>query len=105
MTRLVAPLAAAVGVLAAPLSATAAMYSVTIANMAFGAAPPSLKVGDTIEWINADIFEHSATAKDRSFDVTLPPKAHARVVLKHAGQVAFYCRFHPGMTGVLTVAR
>jgi plastocyanin len=92
-------------VLAWPGCAGAASYAITIANMAFGPAPANLKVGDTIEWVNADIFEHSATAKDGSFNVTLPPKGRGRTVLKRAGPVAFYCRYHPGMTGALVVSR
>ena len=81
-----------------------ATYTVTIANMAFGPAPDGLRVGDTIEWVNADIFQHSATAKDGSFDADLPPHAHARTVLKKAGQIDVYCRYHPGMSGRLAVA-
>jgi len=79
-------------------------YTITIAGMAYGAAPSNLRVGDAIEWVNADIFQHSATAKDGSFDVDLAPKAHGRTVLTHAGQVDFFCRYHPGMTGKLVVA-
>lgn len=76
---------------------------VTMADMKFGAVPAALRVGDTIEWRNDDIFRHTATARDASFDVDLAPKAHARVTLKKAGTVAFFCRFHPGMTGKLVV--
>lgn len=79
-------------------------YTVTVANMMFGPTPPELHVGDAIEWVNADIFQHSATARDGSFDVDLPAKAKARTVLSHAGAVDFYCRYHPGMTGRLAVA-
>ncbi|WP_297694651.1 cupredoxin domain-containing protein [Phenylobacterium sp.] len=79
-------------------------YQVTIANMAYGPTPSGLRTGDVIEWVNNDIFQHTATAKDGSFDVDLPPQAHARTVLKAPGVVAFYCRYHPGMTGKLVVA-
>lgn len=73
--------------------------------MAFGPVPADLRVGDTIEWVNNDIFLHSATARDKSFDVDLKPKAHVRIVLKKAGRIAFYCRYHPGMTGILVVSK
>lgn len=79
-------------------------YTITIAGMAFGPAPADLRVGDAIEWVNADIFQHSATARDGGFDVDLAPKAHGRTVLTHSGRVEFYCRYHPGMTGALAVA-
>lgn len=79
-------------------------FTVTLANMGYGALPPSLRAGDTITWINRDMFEHTATAKDGSFDVDLPPNAQATTVLSHPGTIDFYCRFHPGMTGRLSVA-
>lgn len=79
-------------------------YRVTIANMAFAPAPPELHVGDVVEFVNADIFEHSATARDGSFDLDLAPKASGRVTMTRAGSVDIYCRFHPGMTGRLAVA-
>jgi plastocyanin len=47
---------------------------------------------------------HSATARDRSFDVTLQPHQSVRVTLRRPGRIAFYCRFHPAMQGVLAVA-
>jgi plastocyanin len=81
-----------------------ATYTLTLANMAYGPAPDGLRVGDAIEWVNADIFQHSATARDGSFDVDLPPHAHARTVLTKPGQIDFYCRYHPGMSGRLAVA-
>ncbi|THD82098.1 MAG: amicyanin [Phenylobacterium sp.] len=79
-------------------------FTVTIAQMAYGPTPPSMRVGDSIKWVNADILQHTATAKDGSFDVDLPPKATATTRIAHAGTVDFYCRYHPGMTGRLSVA-
>jgi plastocyanin len=78
-------------------------HTVTIAKMAFGPVPDAPKVGDTIEWVNADAFEHTVTARDGSFDVDLPPGGRARTVLRKPGPVDFYCRYHPGMTGRLDV--
>ena len=73
--------------------------------MTFGAVPAGLRVGDVIEWVNNDIFVHSVTARDKSFDLELKPKARVRMVLKRPGTVAFYCRYHPGMTGTLAVGK
>jgi plastocyanin len=92
-----------VGACAAAKAHTPAVYTVTIQQMAFTAAPPKVRVGDTIEWVNNDIFVHSATAKDKSFDVELKPKAHVRMTLTKAGTFPFACRYHPGMTGTLAV--
>lgn len=96
-----------VALAAAPQAASAAgqVHVITIANMAFGPPPAGLRVGDTVEWVNADIFRHSVTARDRSFDIDLPPKTRGRLVLMRAGTVAYACRFHPGMTGRLTVVK
>jgi plastocyanin len=88
-----------------PAHAAGKLHTIEIKAMAFGPSPAGLKVGDIIEWVNADIFRHTATARDKSFDVDLPPKARKRTVLKTAGAIAFYCRFHPGMTRTLAVAR
>ena len=85
-----------------PNCGAAATYEVTIARMKFGAVPP-LHVGDVITWRNDDMFRHTATARDKSFDIDLPPKAQTSMTLKQAGRVQFYCRFHPMMTGTLDV--
>lgn len=97
--------------IAALASATAAEarngrahYTIVIDRMAFGPAPSGLHVGDTIMWVNRDMFRHSATAADRSFDLDLPPGGSGRMTLMRAGAIAFSCKFHPGMKGVLVVA-
>lgn len=83
--------------------AAAKTYTVTIDKMAFGATPTGLRVGDVIEWVNADLYPHSATANDGAFDVNLLPKARGRTVVGKVGEVSFYCRYHPSMTGKLLV--
>jgi plastocyanin len=79
------------------------VYTVTLNQMKFGPLPATIHVGDTIEWANNDIFVHSATAKDKSFDVELKPKARVRTTFGHAGTFPFACRYHPGMVGTLIV--
>jgi len=60
-------------------------------------------VGDTIEWVNDDFVIHTATARDGTWDVKLPPHATGRTVVKGLGTVAYYCRYHPNMKGEITV--
>ena len=106
LPRLWPVLLAGAALAAAPASAYAAkpaVHTVTLAQMSFGKVPGSIRVGDSIEWVNDDIFVHSATAQDKSFDVELKPKAHARTVFRKAGRFAFTCRDHPGMKGVVVV--
>lgn len=78
------------------------VHVVTIDKVSFGAVPGNLVAGDIIEWVNRDPVEHSATAEDGSFDVDLAPGAKGRTVVK-AGTFAFFCKFHPTMTGTLVV--
>lgn len=93
------------GVLMAAPSAHAApkVHAIVIDKMAFGSPPAEVHAGDVIVWVNRDLFRHTATAKDKSFDVDLAPKAQARTVVKKPGVLSYYCRFHPGMTGKVVV--
>jgi plastocyanin len=78
--------------------------TIELRNMAFGPAPSDLRVGDTVHWLNSDIFEHTATARDGSFDVDLKPGGEGRTTLAKPGVIEVYCRFHPGMKLTLNVA-
>ena len=85
-------------------AAFAADYIVVIDKMQFGPVPAELHPGDTITWQNDDIFRHSATARDESFDVDLPAKSSVKMVVGDVGSVEFFCKFHPGMKGILVIA-
>jgi plastocyanin len=91
-------------ILGASVSAQAATIQITMENLVFSPAEASAKVGDTIEWINKDIFAHTATARNGDWDVTMPPKKTVTLVLKKPGSIDYYCRFHPNMKATLTVA-
>lgn len=86
------------------VSAHAATIQITMQNLVIAPAAATAKVGDTIEWINKDIFAHTATARNGDWDVTLPPKKTVKLVLKKAGTIDYYCRFHPNMKATLTIA-
>ena len=88
-------------------SAGAAVRSITVVidKMRYGPLPAGLHVGDVIVWTNRDLFRHTATARDRSFDVDLPAGPSKRMTVARSGTFAFYCRFHPGMTGQITVSK
>jgi plastocyanin len=101
--RWVLPIVAAL-TLAMPVLADAATVQITMENLVISPAEASAKVGDTIEWINKDIFIHTATARNGDWDVTMPPKKTVTLVLKKAGLIDYYCRFHPNMKAALEVA-
>jgi plastocyanin len=80
-------------------------HRIVIGTMAFGPAPFGIHVGDTVEWVNEDIFRHSVTAADKSFDVDIEPHATAPVVMKTAGTIAYLCKYHPSMKAHLVVTK
>ena len=84
--------------------AHAATIQITMDNLVISPAEASAKVGDTIAWINKDIFAHTATARNGDFDVTLAPEKTVTSVVKKAGSIEYYCRFHPNMKATLIVA-
>jgi|HubBroStandDraft_6_1064221.scaffolds.fasta_scaffold457888_2 plastocyanin len=86
-----------------PAAVAAERLQVVISDLTFHDVPATAHVGDTIEWVNKDILDHTATARDGSFDVRLPHGKSGRTVLSRPGKVAFYCRFHPNMTGEIDV--
>jgi plastocyanin len=86
------------------VSAHAATVQITMENLVVSPLDATAKVGDTLELINKDILAHTATARNGDFDVAMPPKKTVTYVLKKAGTVEYYCRFHPNMKATLTIA-
>jgi plastocyanin len=99
--RTISVTALAFGAMAVP--AHAATIQISMENLVISSAEVSAKVGDTIEWINKDVFAHTATARNGDFDATIQPKKTVTLVLKKAGTVDYYCRFHPNMKAMLKV--
>ena len=91
--------------LSPPAAAAPRTHVVVIDKMKFGSLPADLKAGDTIVWENRDIFRHTATAKDGSFNVDLVAGKKGSTLLRKPGAIAFSCKYHPGMRGVLQVAK
>ena len=89
--------------LGTPVSAHAATIQITMENLVISPAEVSVKAGDTIEWVNKDVFAHTATARNGDFDVTMPPKNTVTSVVTKPGTVEYYCRFHPNMKAVLNI--
>ena len=69
--------------------------------MRFGPLPANLRAGDVVLWVNKDLFRHTATARDAGFDLDLPPRTSGRTVVRRKGTLAFHCKYHPAMKGVL----
>ena len=86
-----------------PAAAAPRTHVVVIDKMKFGAMPGGVHPGDRIVWINRDIFRHTATAKDGSFNVDLVSGARATVTVRRPGAIPIICRYHPGMKATLKV--
>jgi plastocyanin len=79
------------------------VVQVKIADLAFSPAEITIKEGDTIEWVNGDFIDHTATANNGAWDVLIAAGQSARQQFDHAGTSKYFCRVHPDMTGKVHV--
>jgi len=84
--------------------AQAETIAVAINNIAYAPVEISARVGDTIVWTNNDIVAHTATARDKSWDYNILPKKTASMTVTKAGDVEYFCRYHPNMVGRIKVS-
>jgi len=80
--------------------AAAATHVVEINQLKYAPVPP-LKVGDIVTFVNKDLFRHTVTASNNSFNLDLMPGASGSLHINSAGHAAFYCKYHPGMRGTM----
>jgi plastocyanin len=103
MRRFTILAAVALGMLDSPASPAGTTQSILMKGIAFEPKQVTVHVGDTLEWANQDIVAHTATAKDRSWDVNVPTGRNGRMVMKAPGRFDYICRYHPNMTGEINV--
>jgi plastocyanin len=99
--RLLALAALLLAPMVAPVHAAA--LEITMENLEITPREVPAKVGDTITWVNKDVFAHTATANNGDFDVNLPAKKTGAFVLRKSGTVEYYCRYHPNMKATLKI--
>jgi plastocyanin len=99
------PVAALLLLSVPPAEAAPQNHVVVIDKMKFGPVPTGVKAGDTILWINRDMFRHTATAMNGAFNIDLPAGAKGKTVVRKSGAISFLCKYHPGMRGVVKVAK
>jgi plastocyanin len=100
--RISLALCIAFGLLSVP--ARAETIQVVIDKLVFAPIDVNAKVGDTVEWVNKDALAHTATATNNDWNVMIAPKQTGKLVLKKAGTVEYFCKFHPNMKGRVIVA-
>jgi plastocyanin len=85
--------------------AAPADHVVKMENMKFSPAALRVRVGDRVDFRNADLVPHTVTAKSAgAFDSGLvKPGESWTFVAKTAGNFGYTCTFHPMMVGKLVV--
>jgi plastocyanin len=109
--RWIALSAAALGLLlggagpdAAIASGKPATHEVVMEGTRFQPEVLDVKVGDSVVWVNKDLFPHTATSKAGGFDsktIQAGDSWNYRVTKK--GEFAYTCTFHPTMKATLRV--
>jgi plastocyanin len=89
--------------LAAP-TVSAASRAVSIRDFAFSPRTVEIRVGERVTWTNRDSVEHTATARNGSFDTGLLGEGESRSIrFNVAGTYRYVCTPHPSMTGTVVV--
>lgn len=79
-------------------------HTVTIDASRFEPAAVTVKVGDTVVWVNKDVVAHTATSKTGGFDSGLiAPGKSWTYRAKRIGEFAYTCTYHPTMNATLRV--
>jgi plastocyanin/uncharacterized membrane protein len=104
-------LVAAVAILSIfPFGATAqesapAPVTIVLKQMRYNPPDKTITPGTVVEWKNEDIFAHTVTADNGSFDSGLiAPGQSWKITVKEAGTLRYHCRPHPNMAGTLVVS-
>ena len=75
---------------------------VIMKNRAYDPATVTIKVGDTVTWVNQDAPQHDVVADNGEFKSKLFDKGGAfSFTFTKAGTYPYHCSIHPGMTGTV----
>lgn len=79
-------------------------HQVVIEAVRFDPQDLTVKVGDTVVWINHDPFPHTATAVGKQFDShEIAAGGSWKYTARKAGVFAYACTLHPTMLATLRV--
>lgn len=89
---------------AAPLQ-TGDTATIAMKDIQFAPVNQTVKVGQTVKWVNEDTVDHNAVATDGAdFTSELFGKGKSfETTVDAAGTVKYVCTIHPAMKGTLTV--
>jgi plastocyanin len=77
--------------------------TITIDGTRFAPEDATVKVGDTIVWVNKDPFPHTATSKPAFDSSAIEAGTSWSYTASQAGEFPYVCRFHPTMKATLRV--
>lgn len=64
----------------------------------------TVAAGDTVVWVNDDVYAHTSTTRDGAFDsADIPAGGSWSYVASAKGLFPYECSYHPTMTGALRV--
>ncbi len=85
-------------------TAKAAEHTVEIKGMEFSPKTLTIKAGDKVKFINKDSAPHTASATDGRFESGELAEGQSEIVtFEKADTYAYYCMFHPSMSGKIIV--
>jgi plastocyanin len=91
----------------APAAGGGGTVTVAMKNIQFAPKAVTVKVGQTVRWVNQDSVAHNVTATSGA--TFRSPNFGGGGTYEHkasgAGTIRYVCTIHPGMTGALTVSR
>jgi plastocyanin len=88
----------------APPGESGKTHVVTINEMRFSEATLTVRKGDRVTWVNKDLYPHTATANDGTFDSgNIAAEASWTYTASKPGEYAYICTYHPTMKAKLIV--
>src|SRR3990167_1812133 len=88
----------------APNVSLAAQTNVTMGPNYFTPSSVTITAGDSVVWTNTDTMPHTVTSNTNAFNSgTMQPSATYSQTFNTPGTYQYYCAFHSGMVGTITV--
>lgn len=78
-------------------------HTVTIQNMRFSPATLTVSIGDSVEWINKDIFAHDVTSESDEALTSGLLESGKQYKIAVDKDYAYLCSIHPSMKAIILV--
>lgn len=92
------------GIIAGCTATGPTRHTVDIRDMNFATVTAPVAMGDTIVWTNHDPVPHTVTATDGTWSsAELGTNDSFTMVVRETQPLEYLCRYHPTMTGRITI--